>query len=185
MEGWQLFISREWNIFVSEGTITEFDESGSDDDNASDDGGDKCGGGDENGRGDGGVGDGLSGESDFEDSAEESDFNSEEEDDLDDDDDEEDDEDDDEDDEDDDDDHDMDLEGLSTHHQPKFMACEEDDDFLSTFDKMVNENINESRGSSAVPRAQQKSMAVPVVARAKSKHNRRCMFALICLQRRT
>ena len=100
-------------------------------------------------------------EEDFNPDDSESEFNSEDEDDM---------------DEEDIDSDDREVEVVTKKRQPKFIACQEDDDFLSNFDKMVNENINESR-SNAIPRGQQKSIAVPMVNKAKSsKVDMGCLF---------
>ena len=43
-----------------------------------------------------------------------------------------------------------------------YVACEEDDDFLATFEKLVNENV------STVPRAQQKTIVAPIHVKPRS-----------------
>jgi len=44
---------------------------------------------------------------------------------------------------------------------PKLIDCEEDEEFRSAFDKMLNENIAESRNAT-VPKGQQVSIVAPV-----------------------
>lgn len=62
------------------------------------------------------------------------------------------------------------MEDLLVPSAPKFVACEEDDEFVNLFDKMVNENLTESR--TAVPRSQQVSVVAPVhMKHAKKTYN--------------
>ena len=50
---------------------------------------------------------------------------------------------------------------------PKLVKCEEDDDFVNMFDKMMNETINETK--TAVPRSQQIDIVAPVHLRQNKK----------------
>ena len=50
---------------------------------------------------------------------------------------------------------------------PKHIKCEEDDDFVNMFDKMMNETLNESKVP--VPRSQQLDIVAPVHSRANKK----------------
>lgn len=52
------------------------------------------------------------------------------------------------------------MEDLHVPSAPKYITCEEDDDFVAMFDKMLNDNITESR-LAAVPKAQQVGLTVP------------------------
>ena len=50
---------------------------------------------------------------------------------------------------------------------PKLVKCEEDDEFVNMFDKMMNETINETK--TAVPRSQQIDIVAPVHLRQNKK----------------
>merc|ERR1711913_162869 len=50
---------------------------------------------------------------------------------------------------------------------PKHLKCDEDDDFVNMFDKMMNETINETK--STVPRSQQVEIVAPVHSRQNKK----------------
>ncbi len=84
-----------------------------------------------------------------------------------------------------DDDQDMDelettiLEGTEDLHiksqRPKHIKCEEDDDFINMFDKMMNDNLNESKVS--VPKSQQLDLVAPVSFRqTKKTYGEHCTF---------
>ena len=50
---------------------------------------------------------------------------------------------------------------------PKLVKCEEDDEFVNMFDKMMNETINETK--TTVPRSQQIDIVAPVHLRQNKK----------------
>ena len=50
---------------------------------------------------------------------------------------------------------------------PKLVKCEEDDDFVNMFDKMMNETFNETKVT--VPRSQQMDIVAPIHLRQNKK----------------
>jgi hypothetical protein len=65
------------------------------------------------------------------------------------------------------------LEGTEDLHvnAPKLVNCEEDDDFVNMFDKMMNDNLNENK---VVPRSQQLNIVAPVHLR--SQPNKKAFY---------
>ncbi len=61
------------------------------------------------------------------------------------------------------------MEELPVQAKPKHIACEEDEDFTAMFDKMLNENIAETRGT-GLPRAQQVDIVAPLHTRTKKTY---------------
>ena len=50
---------------------------------------------------------------------------------------------------------------------PKLVKCEEDDEFVNMFDKMMNETIRESKAS--IPKSQEMDIVAPVHLRQNKK----------------
>ena len=61
------------------------------------------------------------------------------------------------------------MEDLLVPSAPKHIECEEDDEFKAMFDKLLNENITESRAA-AVPRAQQMNITAPMHSKIKKNY---------------
>jgi regulator of nonsense transcripts 2 len=61
------------------------------------------------------------------------------------------------------------MEDLHVPSAPKHVECEEDDEFVSLFDKMLNDNITESR-TAVVPRAQQMEIVAPMHSKTKKNY---------------
>lgn len=57
------------------------------------------------------------------------------------------------------------MEDVHIQTTPKHLTCEEDEEFLNLFDKMVNDNILEARAS--VPRSQQVDIVAPIQVKQK------------------
>ena len=63
------------------------------------------------------------------------------------------------------------MEDLLVPSAPKHIECEEDDEFKAMFDKLLNENITESRAA-AVPRSQQISVIAPMHSKIKKNYGK-------------
>jgi len=68
----------------------------------------------------------------------------------------------------------MDVEFTTT--APKLIACEEDDEFKNAFDRMLNENIAESRNT-ALPKGQQISIVAPINRGKQQQHQQPKLFS--------
>ena len=62
-----------------------------------------------------------------------------------------------------------DMESWSLKSKPKLIECDENDEFLDAFDKMLNENVGDSRG--APSRSQQKTLVAPINVKQRNKPN--------------
>ena len=62
-----------------------------------------------------------------------------------------------------------DMESWSLKSKPKLIECDENNEFLDAFDKMLNENVGDSRG--APSRSQQKTLVAPINVKQRSKPN--------------
>ena len=63
------------------------------------------------------------------------------------------------------------MEDLLVPSAPKHIECEEDDEFKTMFDKLLNENITESRAA-AVPRGQQMNVIAPMHSKVKKSYGK-------------